>query len=57
MAAREENEPNEARPAADLLRAVYDEQRCMAGALPQQLLPARRSRPAPRAGSGGETLK
>jgi hypothetical protein len=57
MAASEENKPNEARRAADLLPAVYDEQRCMAGALTQQLLQARRSRPPPRAGSGGETLK
>jgi RNA polymerase sigma factor (TIGR02999 family) len=39
MAAREEKEPQEARPAADLLPAVYDELRRLAAALTQQLRP------------------
>jgi RNA polymerase sigma factor (TIGR02999 family) len=39
MASSEEQEPHEARPAADLLPAVYDELRRLAAALTQQLRP------------------
>jgi RNA polymerase sigma factor (TIGR02999 family) len=39
MATGEEKEPEEARPAADLLPAVYDELRRLAAALTQQLPP------------------
>src|SRR5262249_29053455 len=39
MAASAEPEPEEARPAADLLPAVYDELRRLAAALTQQLRP------------------
>src|SRR6516164_4051888 len=39
MAASEEKEPEKAQPAADLLPAVYDELRRLAGALTQQLRP------------------
>jgi hypothetical protein len=39
VAASEEKEPEEARPAADLLPAAYDELRRLAGALTQQLRP------------------
>jgi hypothetical protein len=39
MATPEEREPEEARPAADLLPAVYDELRRLAAALTQQLRP------------------
>ena len=39
MATTEANEPEEARPAADLLPAVYDELRRLAATLTQQLRP------------------
>jgi RNA polymerase sigma factor (TIGR02999 family) len=39
MATSEENGPEDARPAADLLPAVYDELRRLAAALTQQLRP------------------
>src|SRR4029077_10442429 len=39
MATNEVNDPEEARPAADLLPAVYDELRRLAAALTQQLRP------------------
>jgi RNA polymerase sigma factor (TIGR02999 family) len=39
MATSGENEPEEARPAADLLPAVYDELRHLAAAMTQQLRP------------------
>jgi len=39
MATHEEQEPEEVRPAADLLPAVYDELRRLAAALTQQLRP------------------
>ena len=39
MATTEANEPEEARPAADLLPAVYDELRRLAAALTQRLRP------------------
>ena len=39
MATREEQEPEGARPAADLLPAVYDELRRLAQALTHQLRP------------------
>jgi hypothetical protein len=39
MAASAEKEPEEARPVADLMPAVYDELRRLAGALTHQLRP------------------
>jgi hypothetical protein len=39
MATREQKEPEEARPAADLLPAIYDELRRLAAALTRQLRP------------------
>jgi RNA polymerase sigma factor (TIGR02999 family) len=39
VATREENEPEEAQPAADLLPAVYDELRRLAAAMTQRLRP------------------
>src|SRR5262245_18759117 len=45
MAAGEQQEPEETRPAADLLPAVYDELRRLAAALTQQLRPGQTLQP------------